>query len=114
MIKRAWCAAYLQDGLKDVDEIVLFVNNVVVEFQLDVEAQGRFNLLEGFLECAERVIFFNIPSYYFTVFGFPQQSFSFLSCLSLWAVAKKLRQTQFRYSPLKHSPLLQNQNRPKH
>jgi hypothetical protein len=94
----------LQDGLEDADEIALLVNNVVVQFDLNVETKRRFYLVKDLLEGTQGIIFFNFPSYNLTIFVFPQQR---LSCLSrsLWTIAKELGQTQFGYSLLKHTTL---------
>lgn len=86
-------------------EIVLLVNDVVIEFQLDVKSQSGLDTLESFLEGTEGVVLFDVPLHNFPISGFPKQSFALLSRLLLGAIGEELRETELGYPLLEHSTL---------
>lgn len=78
---------------------------MIVKLELDVEAKGRSNLLEGLLEGAEGVVLLNEPADDLSILGLPQQGLARSLRLPLWPVAQELFQGQLGHSLLEHCPL---------
>lgn len=76
---------HLHDGLKNMGEILLLIDNVVIELQLYIEAQRRLHLLKGFFQCTQTVICFNIPVHNSPIFGLSQHWLSHLHVFP-WSV----------------------------
>ena len=72
-------ASYSQDDSKSMSKLFFFVDDMVIELQLDVEAQMGINALECILQRAERVVCFDVPSQNPPVFGLPKQWLPHLS-----------------------------------
>jgi hypothetical protein len=64
---------HLQDGLEHASEVFLLVVKLVIEFQLNVEAQPGIDLLKCFLKRAKSVLCLHIPVYNSAVFHFAEQ-----------------------------------------
>lgn len=72
------CASYSQGRSKRTSELFFFVDDIVDELKLDVEADTGIDTLECFLQRAKRVICFDGPVQDSPVFRLPQQWFPHL------------------------------------
>jgi hypothetical protein len=63
----------LQDGLEHASEVFLLVFKVVIEFQLNVEAQPGIDLLKCFPKRAKSVLCLHIPVHNSAIFHFAEQ-----------------------------------------